>query len=41
MTNTITFYIEYVDKNGHHHYSVNKYNTTTGIVEYPLDHFFD
>lgn len=39
MKNTyILFYTEYI-KNGLKHYSVGRYNSLTGIVEYPTDNF--
>ena len=35
----VLFYTEY-QRDGHQHYSVNRYNRVTGIVEYPSDHIF-
>lgn len=37
----ILFYAERIDRNGHKHYAVNRYNRVTGYVAYPSDYFFD
>lgn len=36
----VTFYSEYVDRSGKHHYTVNFYNTLTGMVTYFSDYRF-
>ena len=36
----ILLYSEYNDANGHHHYTVNRYNRFTQTMEYPTDYIF-
>jgi hypothetical protein len=35
----VLFYTEYM-RDGHQHFSVNKYNRVTGFVEYPSDNIY-